>query len=276
MEYTENDIRRYLGDIIFYRAKEYHLKDKVLGVMPELNSYHGDVMGSGGRIYDVEIGYDGHHTCSCPYKGPCKHIGAVLLELLDIDEKIENFDPVEEFRKYKPISSGWIKEFDRNSFSKENWKEFGVDNSSKSKFTLQFQVVCSNTVKPVIKPVLRYIKKDGTPGRSENLSFSKNVEYLDDNDRFLLDQFSVKTDFENPLPQSFPMFQKFNKNIFYKDKVVTTANFNRVEVSFKPDIRTNDNINFIPIFNLYNSDELIASNIPLRDTDRLFRAYYTL
>ncbi|QEN05591.1 hypothetical protein EW093_12995 [Thiospirochaeta perfilievii] len=268
MEYTENDIKTYLGDIIFYRAKDYFNKNKVLIVAPEQKAYHGEVLGSGGQIYSVEVGYDGYHNCSCPYNGPCKHIGAVLLELLQIEQEVENFDPVEEFRHYETLKSQDLEEFNKEMFNDSSWRGINKNNNGReSSFKVQFQIVCSNTNKPLIKAVLRYIKKDGDLGRTENFSYSKNITDITSNSEAVLNYLQLKMDYQESLHTCLPLLQYQEQDIVYKDSIVNIKSFNRVEVNFTPHIKTNHNVTFTPLFNLYNGDELLAAKIPLRDIE---------
>lgn len=261
---TKTYIKSLLGDIIYYRAVKYYEQGKVLGLYPEDDGLYADVQGSGGHVYEVFIGDDEVYDCNCPYGNLCKHIGAVLLEMED-QQVYNSVNPIDEFLNYNTPDENSVEEFSYNSFIDTQWKEFSESSQSSDKFDISFNIVCSSREKPVIKAVLRYIKKDGSWGRTEDISFSKSINNLDENIETLLEYFNGANSFTQPLALVLPLFIEMKQDLYYQNQVVTYGEFNRVTVDFVYNKVGEGREHFPAQLNLYNSDTMISENLYLRD-----------
>ncbi len=89
----EESLRRAVGSAAFERGLEYVRKGRVLEANVESSGrIRGLVKGSEWKPYEQRIGLDGKAIdgfCTCPIGENCKHVAAVLLDLMGQDEVVE-------------------------------------------------------------------------------------------------------------------------------------------------------------------------------------------
>ncbi len=196
MDRTE--IKHLLGTTIYKRALSYYRDGRVIASYSDEGTIDAVVKGSGDNRYRVRIIFNERGslreaTCNCPYPYYCKHIGAVLLKFLE-DREIY---PVIKSRDFNLPAEGGIakKREDEIVFLEDSGE--GIDkgffdglSSSIAHYGLKSDVGSGQRFKLVfvmeekysslrysdsssgwvLKPYLRYIKKDGTPGRFESFN----------------------------------------------------------------------------------------------------------
>lgn len=98
---TESDILERTDEGRFKRGREYQRKGAVKDRVSREGNLEAGVEGSYRQPYRVSVSFsdDGikSTSCSCPddYYGDCKHVVAVLLDLLDNDDAFKEVEPVE-------------------------------------------------------------------------------------------------------------------------------------------------------------------------------------
>ncbi|MGQ9365072.1 SNF2-related protein [Azospirillum sp. ST 5-10] len=99
LPFTEADVRRYFGDRTFAKGRDYQRGRRVLSAFlsDDGSAVDGSVRGSERVPYGVTVHLDGLGTrrgptfegdCTCFLGGYCKHMAAVLLELLARDAAV--------------------------------------------------------------------------------------------------------------------------------------------------------------------------------------------
>ena len=203
-------IEHLLGTTIYRRALSYYREGRVIASYSDEGTIDAVVKGSNDNRYRVRIVFDERGnlkdaTCSCPYPYYCKHIGAVLLKFLEDREiypgiKGRNFElpekggvakkredeiiPLEQVGEVKDkfflnellsgvpgYSSGYGESYgrienglwERHRFRpvfvlEESWSSLGEN---------------ENVSGWVVKPYLRYVRRDGTLGRFENFDLDR-------------------------------------------------------------------------------------------------------
>lgn len=85
-EISSEDIQNYCGSKLFYKGSEYHENGSILEVDFNFNKTLLKAVVKGSLEYKVVISLNNTEVsagCSCPYGGFCKHIVAVLLNVID-------------------------------------------------------------------------------------------------------------------------------------------------------------------------------------------------
>ena len=105
----EESLRRVVGSSAFERGMEYVRKGRVLEAHLESGGgIRGMVKGSEWKPYEQRIHLDGTEIdgfCTCPVGENCKHVAAVLLDLMGKEETVETLD-----EKADPAVAAWLKE----------------------------------------------------------------------------------------------------------------------------------------------------------------------
>ncbi len=102
--FTAADISRAVGQATFEKGREYQLADKARVIAGDLDasSVRGDVQGSRRAPYkvSVRIGRTGRaagplfdSSCSCPLGSRCKHVAALLLQVLANQDAANDYSP---------------------------------------------------------------------------------------------------------------------------------------------------------------------------------------
>ncbi len=210
----KNFVKELLGSAIFRRAVFYYKNGMVINSYSESGRINAVVRGSGGNRYMVEIQFNSNSDfekahCSCPHSSYCKHIGAVLLKLIDDkaiypdigeyqvelsltkepDEDYEKEDKIiplkDDGRINKDIFNGLINlPFSENKGKTEKNTRFKLIFTIENLWTgFSFDKRHSSWE---LRPGLQYIKKDGTPGRLEYYNTDKVTEPVTEEERILL------------------------------------------------------------------------------------------
>src|SRR5438128_354235 len=107
----EARLERTFGASTLAKAQEYVRKGRVMEAFVESSgNVRGLVKGSDWKPYEQKITFDGSQIdglCTCPVGENCKHIAAVLLDLMGQDEVVEPVAP-----KPDPQVATWLKGLD--------------------------------------------------------------------------------------------------------------------------------------------------------------------
>ncbi len=220
----ERDIENLLGTTIYKRAFLYYKEGRVIASYSKsdgCDTIDAIVRGSGENRYRVHIVFDTHGnfkdaTCTCPYPYYCKHIGAVLLKFLDDakiypsiakgDFELPGRKDVAKRREDEIIPLKTVSREKSDVFFRKLSEDIVLISeklSDRRKGERRFKLVfvleerwlsltesngCSGWV---VKPYLRYIRRDGTLGRFvlfsyEKLDFSLSNRDLSNREKELL------------------------------------------------------------------------------------------
>lgn len=103
MNFTEEDIKTITTELSYHRGIEYY-HEGLVEIKKLTNDFvRAEVEGSDTYIVKVNLNDLEDYDCSCPYDrgGACKHVAAVLLEVLD-RQKVGKIAPVSK----KPVTAG--------------------------------------------------------------------------------------------------------------------------------------------------------------------------
>ncbi len=264
-------IAKYLGPVVYSRALKYQNDGMVIETWREGDWLCGFVMGSREEPYEASVNLNtGACECECPYEERCKHVGAIMIEEYNFNPPNKDLNPV------KP--------------SEEKIKEISLDMSLKSsgynpifaaaalqpvkqdqRFSILFMVEQQwfQTGKiPVITAKLRYIKKDGQPGRIEDFKQNKLTEEMTAAESELLEMIMGYYNFGAPLSRvmGFLLANGGPEIWEERDKKVIQirfVEFSSIEIKFRIDSITTKKVPlFMPImFFRTDSDGVLVSSI---------------
>ncbi len=227
----KNQLKRILGFTIYRRAQDYYKRQMILEFNADQDGIDAIVEGSGMWTYNVGITFSStggiqKTYCSCPYPDICKHIGAVLLK--GIDEISENI-PVEEgeqifplknngrlncflARKLKLIQDQSLEEKPADRANQRHKLIFIIENA--------YHGYLRKPIGWIISPVLRYIKKDGIPGRWRLFNREKLTEPVSDDENNLLSMLLEKENKQDFLDNYIDfLLKKPDIHLFIKHRV---------------------------------------------------------
>lgn len=258
-------IKAYLGSVIYSRALDYYKYGRVSDIWTEGDFIVGTIYGSDPEPYSASVNpFDGKYRCSCPYGRKCKHVGALLLKShyeqltweppdLSVPEEIIDEIPLN-FESSEKISIGFPSALEvkkTNTLGRGNFKlVFVIDTSC---------YYYQNSL--FITPMIRYIKKDGSPGRVEPYSRDKVSYPLKESESEFFDIISSYSSLRIPLYRALPFILKnIDLEILNSDNNelnrLEFKEINSIELNFRlSSIKENYNTEFIPTFTCIDADD---------------------
>ncbi|HRX17360.1 MAG TPA: SWIM zinc finger family protein, partial [Spirochaetota bacterium] len=195
MPITVEIIKELLDPQIYQRSLDYFYTDHVRSVVTDdYPLVTAMVKGNNRNVYRVTIDLESNkYICSCPYPHTCKHIGAVLLELVDImDQNPKTYSQEQEATILRNIINERKKILSQmgektvnikpsqavanNDFLPEATLRSTTAKDRAGKFTFVLLVRYDKYAdRYYLRRGLRYIKKDGSPGRIEEYNSKKEI-----------------------------------------------------------------------------------------------------
>ena len=220
ISFNKQDIQRLLGSTIYRRAGEYHHRGCVEVLVPEgAGVVSAVVKGSGRKHYKVSLSFDRRGgledgNCNCPFDGPCKHIGATLLLLLErqaVEDAEPRFPQAEEREPTEPREET-ISLKDRNhthntfvlALGERSGSDIGL--KGENRYRLIFNIekswgtgAAGNTPVWMLSPAHRFLRQDGSPGRIHAFYPKNSTEPVSEKEKLLLAALSQQSGFKAPL-----------------------------------------------------------------------------
>jgi len=274
----KNQLKKILGLTLYRRAQDYYKRQMILEFNADEDGIDAIVEGSGMRPYKVFITFSStggiqKAYCSCPYLHMCTHIGAVLLKGID---KISENIPVEEREQIFPLKNkGKLNSFFvmKLKLIQDQSLEEKPANRANQRHKLIF--IIENTyhgykrspIGWIISPALRYIKKDGIPGRWRLFNREKLTEPISDDENNLLNMLLEKENKQDFLDNYIDfLLKKPDIDLFIKRRVnlinVKIIPVSKAVIRFQFAGMNDIDPLFFPIFDFYDDNSLKASLEP--------------
>lgn len=253
-ELNPEKIRHIFDKAVYERGLAYYKQGFVVYAEIKGNVISGYVQGTADEPYKTSFDLEKvAGRCNCPYGKNCKHSAALLLwACCEHPPKLMPVIP------QKPGKDRIITiEMDSSVNSLDNRFKHElpmISRKNNERYAIAFEIGYSHSDRNLIaiKPVCRYIKKDGTYGRIEKYDRLKITEQLNEDEHKLLSMMP-----ENEQTAGIPVFavapyiKKFNNVTFFdalsNPKAVTRfAPFKGIEISFKLGNLYNNRPDFIP------------------------------
>ncbi|MBN1501798.1 MAG: DEAD/DEAH box helicase [Spirochaetes bacterium] len=263
---TENYIKRITGEAVFSRAKEYYNSGMIIQLdRIYKNLYHSVIAGSSDSFYQVNVDLNTEsYYCTCPYKGTCKHIGAVLLNIIDdygadlgIENSVTAFDRVTANRN--EISAGSTSAYRLNSSETDDEfiKTFNYMMPEERDQTKRYMAAFELTEDryPVsemryVQLKMRYIKQDGTHGAVTNCSLKKITEEMTPEEYALALKLNDSLDKKIRITEILDYIVKNRITLFInrgdRDETVKIRYMDRLHLTFQIYTITDSILQFIP------------------------------
>ncbi len=265
----EEQIEHLLGTTVYRRALSYYREGRVIASYSEEGIIDAIVRGSNDNRYKVRIVFDERGnfkeaTCNCPYPYYCKHIGAVLLKFLEDREiypsiKARNFELPEkrgiakkhedevilldsdEVRIGQKLSDELFSEVFRYGLGKGGSYNWSRGSLEKQRFKLVFVLEegwsslgeDESLSGWVVKPYLRYVRKDGSLGRFESFRPDRLDFPVPENERELL-SLLLSGDTEKSIDYYIELFLPDEKNFSGAQKYGRLDLYIKGMTGFKP------------------------------------------
>jgi len=253
-ELNPEKIQSLFDKTIYDRGLNYYKLGYVIDAEIYGNHISGRVKGSESKPYitffDLEKGIG---RCNCPYEINCKHAVALLLRACEIynADKIPVLPEKPADDRKTTIALNSSASFDYHKLKNEAHLASRKENE---RFSVAFEIRRSQSDSNLIalKPVCRYLKKDGTYGRTEKYERHKITEQLNDDElKLLLMMPMYAQNIEIPVLSIIPYLKRANKIAFidaFTNKKADTQfmPFKGVEISFKLGSLYNNYPEFIP------------------------------
>lgn len=293
-----DDIKKLLGDLIFYRARQYVEEGHIESVdYPFDNTVSALVNGSNSKQYTVHLNFAEHKfTCSCPFPQLCKHIGAVFIYLYNQNHPIilnyspsenTNFDKALEQIKTSitkaediiiPLHSDLSTSRFPNLDAAVSTSTGALAKKASKRYRLVFVIEDRSIPQScTIIPAVQYIKLDGTFGRIENYAPEKITEEVSPAseklrknllaDRVSYFNYQQRDSLTAYLPfivedESIPLFYRNSYDVY----PVTKEKINRLHVSFKITSILGKMPQFTPLFKINDYEPIMRKNVVLNAT----------
>ena len=285
MKLTKEYIRVLLGNKIYYRALEYYREGRVneIKIASDNRLLWAEVKGSGRNLYKVEVEFKKNGEikdafCDCPYPYLCKHIGAVLLEYIELNEKnfvnIGSKNPLDiknpfinkEERKnaYNDIvirlkDTG---ETEHPIFQKLKLIDFSTNqikstsNPTEQGFRLIFVIeknlshYSAGYANWILRPALQYIRLDGKAGRVERYNPSKLTYPISEKELTILSIIERYDERKVPFEYLIDYFISENENLDNHESVykLNAANPNQQKVEVIQNERNGNVLLPLPLY----------------------------